>query len=148
MAKVILFGETGRAVVRLERTAIDAPASGAWTPDNLNAAEISGGVVADDVILRASDWEDVRVVAEFTGSFTGSETVTVQPLRSVYATAVPGRVWVPIGDPVDLAPHLGSSLVLADGGDLAFRITALTLDGGTNVTLLVTGGQMTRDYRR
>lgn len=145
MAKVILYGETGRAVVRLERTAIDAPASGAWTPDNLNAAEISGGVVSDDVILRASDWEDVRVVAEFEAGAGASAAVTLQALRALRSTTVPGRVWIPIGDPFELTPSLASELVLADGADIAVRVTALTLDGGANVTVSVTGGQRIRE---
>lgn len=144
MPKIILFGETGRATVR-SRAVIDAPAAGDWTPDNLNADEISGSVAADDVILRADDWEDVRIIAQFIGTPTGSETVSIQAIRSVWKATAPGRDWIPIGDEFPLAPNLASELVLVDGGDMAFRITALTLDGATSVAFVATGGQRLRD---
>lgn len=145
MGKLILFGHEGRTDVRVERGAADAPAAGAWTPDNLNANEISASVEADDVILAAAEWEDVRLVAYFNGSPGGAETVTVQPLRAVRVPVAPGREWISAGDPIDLAPHGASSLVLTDGADYAFRITAVTLDSADDVTLFVTGGQRTRE---
>ncbi len=121
---------------------MDAPASGDWTPDNLNADE--SALSADDVILEAAEWEDVRVVAFFETAVNGTETVDVTPLRALPNAPSPsGRLWVPLA-PVTLAPQLGSSLVRVDAGLIAFRITALTLGTATKVGIIVTGGA----YRR
>lgn len=140
--KRILHGAQGRADVREGRGAID---DAAWTPDNLSAGEIGGGVLADDVTLEGRGWEDVRVVAFFGAGFAGSETVTVQVLRSLRDPAGSnGRLWVPQGAALVLAPHGTLSGDVQADADLAFRITVLTLNGAADLSLFVTGGTRVR----
>lgn len=144
MAKLQIHGPRGRIDARLERVAVDAPAAGDWTPDNLNADEISEPLEADDVTLRADIWEDVRVLALFNGTNGGSESVTLQALRAVWVEGA-ARRWIPLGDPFVLTPDADSELVLADGADLGFRITDLTLDTSDSVTVAVLAGALARN---
>ena len=144
MAKLKLHGPQGSVLVRIGRTAADAPVSGIWTPDNLNADEIAFPIGPDDVILDGSDFEDVRLVAAFEGSVIGAETVTVKPLRALPSPGGPlGRLWIVLADVV-LAPQLGSDVIVINAGLMAFRIGALTLGTATNVNLAVTGGLRVR----
>lgn len=142
--KLQVYGPTGRVDVRTGRTVADSPVSGDWTPDNRNADE--SAETPDSLTLRADRWEDIRVMANFTGTPGGAETITIQAIRSVWQAAVPGRFWIPIGDPIVLSPTLQSDLVLTDGCDVAFRITNLSLNGGTDVELVALGGQVSRSY--
>jgi hypothetical protein len=141
--KRILYGAQGRTDVRENRPAGTDAAN--WTPDNLSAGEIAGSVVADDVTFEGRGWEDVRVGAFFGAGFGGAETVTVQTLRAIRDPAgTNGRLWVADGTPLVLSPHGFLSAAITADKDLAFRITALTLNGAADVTIFVTGGKRVR----
>jgi hypothetical protein len=144
ITKKRLYGHDGVVTVREERTAADAPAAGSWTPDNLNAAEISGGVVADDVTLDAREWEEVYLSIDFVdaaGAPVAGGTVDVDFLLSVpQVGGTRGRRWKVAssvsslsGD--DLAP------IPSSGHDCAFRLTAVSLGGANKVNIRVTGGK-------
>lgn len=140
MAKKVLYASSGVARARSARAAVDAPASGVWSPDNLNANEIAAPLTADDVTLRGHDWQDVRLVARFAGAPNGAESVEVEPLIAVPDPANPTqRVWAVLPKET-LAPNLDTGVVAIRGHDAAFRITALTLGTATSVSIDVTGG--------
>lgn len=141
MAQIRLYGPDGVATVRTVRTVADAPASGLWNPDNLNADEIAGSVVADDVTLDALQWDNVRLVAIFSGSPLGSELVEVEPLIAVPDPSDPinSRTWATLSK-FTLSPELDTDIAEVTGHSCAFRMTSLNLNGATDVTLQVTGG--------
>ena len=128
-----LYNTDGNAVVREARTAADAAD---WTPNNLSAGEISGGVVAYDVCLDAREWSSVRLYPEFVGTPVGTPAVTVEPLIALDSAS--GRIWSAMSA---VAMNAGKYQdVVVNGHFVAFRITILALNGTTSVSLHVTGG--------
>lgn len=137
-----LYAQDATTIVRDARGIQDAAA---WTPDNLSAGEISGGVTADDVTLDAREWRTVRLVIDFeqpAGTPHAGGNVTVTPLYSTPDPNSPnGRRWragtstgaFTSSDFVEVAP---------EGHDVAFRITALALSGADIGILKVTGGEL------
>lgn len=134
-----LYGRDGIVTVRDARDAVDASD---WTPDNLSAGEISGGVTTDSVTLDAREWEDLRVVACFTklGVPDPGGSVGVFLLMSIPdATGTCGRLWREMGTAVTLTSTISTLLEEIDGHDVAVRIDALTLGTADAVTLKITG---------
>ena len=144
MARLRLYGPKGSSEVRRDRSVVDATD---WTPDNLSAGETIGGLVADDVTLAAREWQDVRIVADFHGSPLGSESVEVEPLIAVPDPNGGVRKWSTLPK-FTLTPNLDGELAPVGGHDCAFRITALALDGATDVSLLATGGRIIQEDGR
>ncbi len=143
--KRVLYGTNGVVIVRTPRILADAPVAGLWTPDNRNANE--SGVDPDALTLRGLNLRTARVVARFEAAAGGSASIEVEPIIAVPDHADPPgvRTWTPL-EKVTLSPDLEDGIVIdLDGHDTAFRITGLTLDGGTDVTLVVTGGQFKGD---
>lgn len=132
MPQLKIYGPGAQVTVRSNRSAADASD---WTPDNTAGGE-SG------VVLDAREWEDVRVHADFLGSPGGSETVTLVPMAS-RRTSAGALVWYDLPE-VTLAGDKANDLVLTDGMDVSFRITALTLDSAGGVDIIVTSGQRDR----
>ena len=129
-----LYGPTGQVNIREERTAADAAD---WSPANTVDED------AGDVIFASREWEEVRAVAYFNGTVGGSETVTVQPIREMRAPDG-SKFWIDLPEVV-LAGQGGTDMVLTDGARVAFRISALTLGTADSVTLILTGGNYSRE---
>ena len=125
-----LNGTDGQVTVRPSLDAVDAPADGDWTPDNLNDGQEG---TADSFILDARMWESVRVYALIDGA--PSDAVTVVPVVAVKGES--GRDWLEL-EPVPLE-HLESALVPVHGHLCAFRVSALSASAAAVVK--VTGGQ-------
>lgn len=133
-AKAKLHGPNGSAIVRTNRSAADGAT---WTPDNT-----AGGEDGELATLDGHPWEDVRLAAVFLGAPGGTESVSVTPLMAIPDSSVgsvAGRRWLPLASIV-LTPQLDHELVIVDGHDMAFRITAYTAGGSTGVNLMITGG--------
>lgn len=151
VSKLRLYGEDGIVTVRDAKTIADAPASGTWSPDNLNAAEIAASVVADDVTLDAREWETVNLFADFVDGAGaphagGSVDVTLL-LATPDGGASTGRRW----KERMFVEALTGSIVMdvpVDGHDVAFRADVLDLNGATSVLLKVTGGRRLRAVLR
>lgn len=147
ITKKRVYSEDGIAILREERTAADAAA---WTPDNLSAGEISGGVTADDVTLDAREWSAVNLYVDFVdagGAPHAGGTVTVSTLFSVRDDgATNGRRWKERDVVTDMT-GLDVSSIDVDGHNVAFRIDALALGGATNASLKVTGGTLYENLR-
>lgn len=142
-----LYGEDGIAILRSEKTAADAPASGSWTPDNLNALEITGGLVADDVTLDAREWESANLYIDFvdgSGDPHDGGTMDVALLLAVPdSAATSGRRWKLRQTISALGGTMVTNIPL-DGHDVAVRIDAVALGGATSGTIKVTGGRRLR----
>ena len=144
ITKKRLYGYDGVVTVREARTAIDGPAIGTWTPDNLNAGEISGGVVADDVTLDAREWSHVYVVLDFvdgSGNPHAGGIGTVTMLMAVPdANGTNGRRWKEVSTASGLDGDSATSFEPV-GHDVAFRLDNLVLSGATSVSIKITGQQ-------
>lgn len=144
-----LYSQDAAATVRPDRTAADAAT---WTPDNLSAPEISGGVVADDVTLDAREWAEVQVVVDFSdgsgGLVTGGSVDLVPLIATPSPLASGGRVWRALATISGLASSGISAAVPVNAHDVAFRISALTLSGAADVSVRVTGGKWAEERAR
>jgi hypothetical protein len=149
ITKQRLHSQDASTIVRNDRDAADSPASGDWTPDNLNADEISGGVVADDVILDAREWSSVRLMVDFedaAGDPASGTSVDITPLIGVpQANQATGRFWKELTAVTTLTAAQAIE-VDVHAHDCAFRITAVTLGGADHFKLRVTGGVRSEAY--
>lgn len=143
-----LYGQDATTVVRDARGIQDAAA---WTPDNLSAGEVTGGVTADDVTLDAREWRTVRLVVDFeqpAGTPHAGGTITVLPLFSTPDPNSPnGRKWRE-GTSSGIMTDDSFVEVATEGHDVAFRITALALAGADIAILKVTGGELSPNQVR
>jgi hypothetical protein len=137
-----LYAQDATSVVRDARGIQDAAS---WTPDNLSAGEVSGGVTADDVTLDAREWKTLRLVVDFeqpAGTPHAGGTVDVTPLYSTPDPNSPnGRKWRE-GSATGAFDSDAFVEVAPEGHDVAFRITALALTGADIAILKVTGGEL------
>lgn len=122
-----LYSPNASATVRSGVTSADA---GSWTPESEGTPT--------DFILDAREWETVRLVADN----TGANTVSVQPLRSMWQAAEPGRSWATLGSAINTMAVGEMAEIATEGGFVAFRVTAVS--AGT-ATLRVTGGKKRRN---
>ncbi len=147
ITKQRLHSHDASRIVRSDRTAADAPTSGSWTPDNLNANEIAANVVADDVTLDAREWSTVRVMVDFedvAGDPATGTSVNVTPLISVPLANQPtGRFWKELAAITGLTAN-DAVEVSVHAHDSAFRLTAVTLGAAHHLKLRVTGGVPSR----
>ena len=138
-----LYSQDASITVRPNRAVADAAD---WTPDNLSAGEISGGIVADTVILDGREWDDVQLVAdwELLGVPNAGGSAAIEVLISTPDSISPrGRRWRIIATISSLTSGI-SALAGIRGHDSAFRITALTMGTADKVQLRVTGGTRAR----
>lgn len=137
-----LYAPDATTVVRDELGIQDAAD---WSPDNLSAGEIAGGVTADDVILDAREWKTIRLVVDFeqpAGTPHAGGTVTITPLVSTPDPNSPlGRKWR-AGTSTGAFGSSGFIEVTPEGHDIAFRVTALALAGADIAIVRVTGGEL------
>lgn len=149
ITKKRLYSQDATAPVREERTAADAAA---WSPDNLSGGEVGAGIVADDVTLDAREWDDVRLVVDFTdgagGLVTGGSVDVVPMISTPNDLASTGRVWRDLAAISGLASGAVSADVPVRGHDVAFRLSAVTLSGAVDATLRVTGGSWAGERAR
>jgi hypothetical protein len=147
ITKLRLLSHDASTVVRNDRTAVDAPAAGSWTPDNLNADEIAANVTADDVTLDAREWSIVRLMVDFedvAGDPAAGTSVNVTPLISVPLANQPtGRFWKALAAVTGLTAN-DAIEVSVHAHDCAFRLTAVTLGAAHHLKLRVTGGVPSR----
>lgn len=127
---VYLYNTDGRAACRSARVAADAAT---WLP--------SDEVTPSDFIFDGRPWEKIQVRPEFATAPGGTGTVTVQLLKAV-KNASGLREW--IEETAVAIPEGESADFVVDGHLVAFRITALTLGSGTNVSIIATGGAWLR----
>lgn len=138
-----LYSPDAKVNAREGRTAADSPAAGAWTPDNLNADEISADVAYKDVVFDGRRWDSVQVMPVFTdgaGAVVDGTSVDVTPLVEVRDPAASnGRIWVALAATGAITDDVLTAVVV-EGHLMAFRITAVTLGAATDVGLAITGG--------
>lgn len=138
-----LYSQDASITVRPNRAVADASD---WSPDNLSAGEISGGIVADTVILDGREWDDVQLVAdwELLGVPDAGGSMNISVLISTPDSISPvGRRWRVIATISSLTSGI-SALAGIRGHDSAFRITSLTMGTADKVQLRVTGGTRAR----
>jgi len=128
---VYLYNTDGRAACRSARTAVDAAT---WLPSDES--------VPSDFIFDGRPWEKIQVRPEFATAPGGTGSVTVQLLKAV-PNASGVREWIEESPPVAIGETESADFVV-DGHLVAFRITALTLGTGTNVSVIATGGTWLR----
>ena len=138
-----LYSQDAAITVRPDRAVADAAN---WTPDNLSAGEISGGIIADTVTLDGREWDDIQLIADWekTGAPDVGGSANVEVLISTPdPISTLSRRWRIIATISGLTSGI-SALAGIRGHDSAFRITSLTMGTADKVQLRVTGGTRAR----
>lgn len=128
-----LYAPNGSVLVRAGQIVADGAA---WTPDD------EGGSFAA-VVFDGDEWEDVNISPVFTdgsGAIVDGTSIVVTPLIWVPdSRAALGRIWRELTSTGVILDE-GVANVAVDGHKMGFRITTVTLGGGTDVGITVTGG--------